>query len=185
MIKINFEDIFEPLEVSEDRSFTTFYSTVTAGEDVLIKVEIAPLSDPLLPDVYNLAFGPLNNKGGIDDTANVSHRDIGKMFSTVLSFALFFLRHNTNPNISIGLDGSNDVRAYLYHRMFQTNRTHLDEFFSSIGVDWYVRLLRNQDIERDEDGNAFFKPRPEPFDYKRANHDLYRYYMFKLKKQAI
>jgi hypothetical protein len=102
MIKINFEDIFEPVEVSEDLSFTT----------------------------------------------------------------------------------SNDTRAYLYHRMFQTNRKHLDEFFSSIGVDWYVRLLRNQDIEKDEDGNAFFKPRPEPFDYKRANHDLYRYYMFKLKKQT-
>ena len=125
MIKINFEDIFEPIEVSEDLSSTTFYSNVSTGEDVLIKVEIEPLGDPLLMDVYNLAFGPLDDSGAIVDTANVNHKDIGKMFSTVLSFALFFLQHNANPNISIGLDGSNDVRAYLYHRMFQTNKKHL------------------------------------------------------------
>ena len=185
MIKINFEDIFDPVEVSEYLSFTTFYSPVKTGQDVLIRVEIEPLGDPLLPNVYNLAFGPINDRGELDDTANVSHKDIGKMFSTVLSFALFFLQQSNNPSITIGLDGSNDARAYLYHRMFQTNRKHLDEFFLSIGVDWYVRLLRNQDIERDEDGNAFFKPRPEPFDYTRPNHDLYRYYMFKLKKQTV
>jgi len=185
MIKINFESIFEPIEVAEDLSFMTFYSTIITGEDILIKVEIEPLGDPLLPNVYNLAFGPLNDGGGINDTANINHKNIGKMFSTILSYSLFFLQHNADNNINIGLDGSSDVRAYLYHRMFQTNKKHLDEFFSSIRVDWYARLLRNQDIERDEDGNAFFKPRPEPFDYKRANHDLYRYYMFKLKKQAI
>jgi hypothetical protein len=49
-----------------------------------------------------------------------------------------------------------------------------------IGVDWYVRLLRNRDIERDKRGNPLFKPRPEPFDLKRNPIDLYRYYIFSL-----
>ncbi len=58
----------------------------------------------------------------------------------------------------------------------------MDEYFMTIGVDWYVKLLRNKtDIERDYNGNPFFKPRPEAFDYTRNRHDLYRYYMFQLK----
>ena len=66
--------------------------------------------------------------------------------------------------------------------MFKVNREHLSEFFETIGVDWYVKLLRNQiDIERKKDGSAFFKPRPEAFDYSRDRQDLYRYYMFELK----
>ena len=67
--------------------------------------------------------------------------------------------------------------------MFVTNRKRLNEFFVTIGVDWYVKLLRNQiEIERRKDGTPFFKPRPELFDYNRTRHDLYRYYMYQLKK---
>jgi hypothetical protein len=65
--------------------------------------------------------------------------------------------------------------------MFFKNKAYLEEFFVSIGVDWYVRLLRNGDIERDADGEPYFKPKPEPFDYKRVR-DLNRYYMFHLRQ---
>jgi len=96
---------------------------------------------------------------------------------------LTFLQEN--PTVAIGLDGSNDVRAYLYHRMFCSNKEYLDEYFVALGVDWFVRLLRNNDYERNADGSAFFKPRPEPFDYQRAAKDLYRYYMFHLRNNNI
>ncbi|BAV09327.1 hypothetical protein FLA_5375 [Filimonas lacunae] len=37
----------------------------------------------------------------------------------------------------------------------------MDEFFTTIGVDWYVKLLRNEeDIERNSDGTPYFKQRP-------------------------
>ena len=102
------------------------------------------------------------------------------MFSTILLFCLVYLQ--TNPQITIGIDGSNDVRAYLYHRMFKTNRDYLSEYFVTIGVDWYVKLLRDGNVETDENGLPHFKPRPEPFDYQRPSANLYRYYMFQLKQ---
>jgi len=83
----------------------------------------------------------------------------------------------------IGLDGSDDLRATLYHSMFIVNKETMGEYFTSIGVDWYVKLLRNEeDIERTASGEPFFKPRPEAFNYHRTRHDLYRYYMLTLKK---
>jgi hypothetical protein len=86
------------------------------------------------------------------------------------------------PEMIIGLDGTDDIRATLYHSMFKVNKENLSEYFETIGVDWYVKLLRNQiEIERKDDGSPFFKPRPERFDYSRSRHDLYRYYMFELK----
>lgn len=177
MILINLEDIYAPIDVAEDLSFMTFDSPIPTGTQ-LIKIKITPLEDGLLPNVYNLCFGPLGPDGEIDDAVSVPHNDKNKVFSTIILFALTFLQ--TNKNFTIGLDGSNEVRAYLYHRMFITNRKHLGEFFVSLGVDWYVRLLRNFEIEKNEDGSAFFKPKPEPFDYNRSTRDLYRYYMFHL-----
>lgn len=180
MIKINFEETFDPIEIASDLSVMLFSSPQTAGPSVPIKVEIEAHPDPLLPNVFNIAFGPFNELGVIDDTAKLKHTDINKVFSTVLFLALSFLQ--SNPEYTIGLDGSNDSRAYLYHWMFQTNRQQLSEFFVSIGVDWYVRLLRDNEVELDEDGSPFFKPRPELFDFDRPRLDLYRYYMFHLKK---
>ena len=181
MIKINLEDTYDPIEVAKDLSFMIFNSRdKNAVDEVLIKIEILPLGDSLLPNVFNLSFGPLLENGDIDDKARINHLNTNKMFSTLLLFCLVFLQANTE--ITIGIDGSNDVRAYLYHRMFQTNRAYLNEFFISIGVDWYVRLLRNGTIETDIDGLPFFKPKPEPFDYQRISSDLYRYYMFYLRK---
>ncbi len=58
----------------------------------------------------------------------------------------------------------------------------MDEYFVTIGVDWYVKLLRNGSIEADTNGLAYFKPKPEPFDYQRSATNLYRYDMYKLKQ---
>lgn len=178
MIRIDFEDTFEPIEITSELTDIKFYSALKNGDFILLKVEIRPLADPLLPNVFNLAFGPLDEEGNINDEIKINHSDTGKMFSTVLLFALSFLQRNSS--FTIGVDGSNNVRAYLYHRMFLTNKNYLHDFFLTIGVDWYVRLLRDNTIEKDNMGFAFFKPKPEPFDYKRATNDLYRYYMFHL-----
>jgi len=180
MIKIDFEDTYEPIEVAEDLSFMTFYTEVTNASPILLKVEISPLGDPLLPNVFNMSFGPLLQNGNMDDTAKINHQNRNKVFSNIILFSLVFLQ--SNPEMTIGIDGSNDIRAYLYHRMFLTNREYLDEYFITIGVDWYVKLLRNGAIELDTKGLAYFKPKPEPFDYQRAATNLYRYYMYQLKQ---
>lgn len=157
----------------------TFESPQRNGaEPVLLKIKIKNLEDQLLPNVFNLSFGPIQEDGEIDDNIRLHHQDVNRVFSTIILFALTFLQ--TYRHATIGLDGSNDGRAYLYHRMFVTNREYLGQFFISLGVDWYVRLLRNLTVEEDANGNPFFKPKPEPFDYTRSTRDLYRYYMFHL-----
>ncbi|MDB5210714.1 MAG: hypothetical protein JWQ30_1541 [Sediminibacterium sp.] len=180
MIKINFEDTYDPIEVANDFSFMTFNSEVKANGATLLKIIIKSVGDPLLPNVFNLSFGPPVGDDAIDDQAEIPHQNLTKVFSTILLFGFTYLQNN--PLITIGVDGSNDVRAYLYHRMFITNKEYLKEYFASLGVDWYVRLLRNGDIELDDKSMPFFKPKPEPFDYDRNTSNLYRYYMFHLEK---
>lgn len=157
-----------------------FYSEIEDSTDVLIKIEISPYGDPLLPNVFNLAFGPLSASGEIDDTAKINHQNKNKVFSTILLFSLVYLQ--SSPDVVIGIDGSNDVRAYLNHRMFLTNREYLNEYFITIGVDWYFKLLRDNTVEMDEGGFPYFKPKPEPFDYQRPARNLYRYYMYQIKQ---
>jgi hypothetical protein len=182
MITIDLDNTYTLVRANVDAQFsiTEFYSPQTAGDPVLLRVVIEPHPDPLLVNVYNLAMGPPVGDGGIDDHIRLRHSDSCKVFSTAILFALAFLTEY--PETIIGLDGTDDLRATLYHSMFNVNRAHLAEYFETIGVDWYVKLLRNEiEIERKPDGSPFFKPIPETFDYTRTRHDLYRYYMFELK----
>jgi hypothetical protein len=182
MISIDFGRTYSPLQGEIDKKYSAieFYSEQVKAGPVMMRVTIKPHWDSLLPNVYNLAMGPPMGPYGIDDKVKLKHIDSNRVFSTAIFFALTFLTEY--PDLTIGLDGSNDLRATLYHSMFIANRKNLGEYFTCIGVDWYVKLLRNQqEIERKPDGSPFFKPRPEQFDYSRTRHDLYRYYMFNLK----
>lgn len=178
MIKINLDDTFIPSYSSDDFKSFIFESTLTDNSTISLHVEIKNLGEVLLPDVYNLAFGPLNENGEIDDLKKLKHQQTNKVFSTIILFALMFLQ--INPNSTIGIDGSDDIRAFLYHRMIVYNDELLKKYLVIIGVDWYVRLLRNGSIELDLNGAPFFKPKPELFDFQRSSHDLYRYYLLKL-----
>jgi hypothetical protein len=177
-VTVNFDNTYELITIEPDLSEATFYSITKNNIPVLLKIRIERIDIPLLPEVYNLSFGPINDDGTIDDKARINHQDLNKAFSTIILFALTYLKKN--PNSIIGLDGSNDARAYLYHRMFLTNRTHLQEYFVALGVDWFARLLRKGQIELDSDGSFFFKPRPELINYNRSTSDLYMYYIFHL-----
>jgi len=57
---------------------------------------------------------------------------------------------NKNPNKSLGIDGSNNARAYLYYRIIQNNYENLTDRFDIYGVKVYVRVLRNRKDDRDE-----------------------------------
>jgi hypothetical protein len=178
MIRINLEDTYEPKYVSEDFTYFIFESELYNNDVLELHVIIEDHPDKYLPNVFNLGFGPPNIDGTIDDKFKAKHKSINKLFSSILLYGILFL--NQNKDNSIGIDGSDDLRAYLYHRMFRYNISNLENL-SIVGVDWYVKLLRNKtDIERDENGYPLFKPRPEVFDKERNAQDLYRYYIYKL-----
>jgi hypothetical protein len=179
MITINFEETFDPITIESDLSQMTFQSPQVSGANELLLVKISPHPDPHLPNVYNLGFGPPNGNGGFQDNTRLKHSDTNRVFSTVLFHGLTFLQEN--PDLTLGIDGSDDLRATMYHLMLKANRAYLDDFFVAIGVDWYVRVFRNWNCEVDSEGNLLAKPKPEIFDYDRSRHDLYRYYMFHLR----
>lgn len=179
MIKINLEDTYEPIYINDDLTEFIFNSELKTEESINLYVKFYNFNDPFLPDVYNLAFGPLDENGEINDKIKLPHKDLNKLFSTILFFIITFL--DTYKNRKVGIDGSDDTRAYLYHRLFLTNYNELDDLII-IGVDWYVKLLRNGMVEVDENNDPLFKPRPEPFDLKRPASDLYRYYLIERKQ---
>jgi hypothetical protein len=182
LVKINLEDTYEILTIAPDYSEATFNSIDVDGKPALLKISITPVDNPHLPNVYNLGFGPIGLDGEIDDKARISHKDRNKVYSTLIFFGYTFLLQN--PKYTIGLDGSDFIRAAIYHRIFQTNRVYLEDYFIALGVDNCVRFKRNGEYEKDATGAPLLKPRPEPFDYKRSTKDLYWYYMFHLTKKG-
>lgn len=182
MITIDLEDTYAPHYVSEDLMTFTFTSILSDATAIELYVLIREHPDPLLSGVYNLSFGPLGENDQIDDEIILNHQNINRVISTAFLFAITFLENYSHKNFHIGVDGSTDVRDYLYHRMFKYNYDSLSETIVIVGVDWYAKLLRNgKDIERDSFERPLFKPIPEPFDVDRKSSDLYRYYMFTLK----
>ncbi|RZM29142.1 MAG: hypothetical protein EOO88_06125 [Pedobacter sp.] len=178
-VTVNFDDTYPPIIIEPDFTEMSFISPQKTGTDVELFACIKPHPDQELPNVFNLGFGPPDGNGGFKDNVKLSHSNNDKVFSTVLFLALLFLEKN--PHLTIGLDGSDDSRATLYHLMFKSNKEYLNDFFIPIGVDWYVRIFRDNTYEQDEEGHYIKRPRPEPFNYERTRHDLYRYYMFRLK----
>ncbi|MFP5439107.1 MAG: DUF6934 family protein [Bacteroidia bacterium] len=178
MITIDLDNTILPHYVSHDLRDFRFYSPQKNGTVKELLVQIRDIFDPLLPNVFNIGFGPPNESGSFRDDVSMEHLNPGKVFSTVIVLAVAFLERN--PSVFIGIDGSDDRRASLYHRMFRFNSRSLADMLTLTGVDWYVRLLRNGDVERDIDGNPYFKPRPEAFDFQRKASDLYRYYLINL-----
>jgi hypothetical protein len=183
MVRIDLSNTYEFTDVSLDRENTKFefFSPQSDGIARLMRVEIKPYPDPLLPLVCNLAMGPLTKTGEIDDQTRLKHQDRVVVYSTLVFCMLGFL--NKYPDLMVGLDGSNDSRAAIYHGIFLANRNYLNDYFVPIGVDWFVKLLRNKrDVERNPEGEPFFKPMPERFNYKKSRHELYRYYLVQLKR---
>ena len=178
MITLNLDDTILPHYVSHDLMDFRFNALQKNGTSLEIVVQIRDIDDPLLPSVYNMGFGPPDGLGSFRDDISLEHSDPGKVFSTVMVLAIAFLERN--PSFFIGIDGSDDRRAYLYHRMFRYNSNYLKDTLGLTGVDWYVRLLRSGDVERDPSGHPYFKPRPEAFDFQRKAIDLYRYYLINL-----
>ena len=182
MIHLNLEQIYniEAAKFDDPVLIAEFDAPQKNGSMIRMYVKLSPHPDPFLTDVYNLCLGPEGENGEIDDAIRLKHEDVGKVFSTVIFIAYVFLLDHRE--FTIGLDGSNDIRANLYHSMFLLNREQMAEYFVTVGVDWYVKLMRDRvNVECDEDGNPLFKPKIEPFDYTRTRKELYGYYMFSLK----
>ena len=181
-ININFNDNYEVESISEDLRESVFTTTLENGMQVPLHVEISDVAHGLLPNVYNLAFGPRKNNGVIDDKIELQHANYSKVFSTILFHAFAYLQNN--PEHSIGIDGSDNVRAFLYYLTLQRNYDYLSQRFEILGLKYYVRITRFGKNQYDNPFD-FDDIIPEPVQIEKGvaiKHELlYNYFIFKLK----
>jgi hypothetical protein len=139
-IKLDFDNTYVIEPLTDDLRVSTFTTYLEDGSQVPLRVEISSQPHALLPSVFNLAFGPTNSKGEIDDKAEITHKDYSKVFSSILLAGLSYLTDHSDQYL--GIDGSNNARAYLYYRFLQRNFEYLDQFFEIFGLKYYVRISR-------------------------------------------
>jgi hypothetical protein len=126
-LKIDFDNKYETDSISGDLRESSFTSLLSDNKAVALQVSISNQAHELLPNVYNLAFGPLKANGRIDDKAELTHRDYSKTFSTILLNGLTYL--TANPEQYLGVDGSDNAKANLYYCTLQHNYEYLAQFF--------------------------------------------------------
>lgn len=153
VVKLDFNNHYEMVPLSDDLRVTGFTSELENGSSIPLRVDISSTPHEMLPSVFNLAFGPTNSKGEIDDKAEIAHKDYSRVFSSILLAGLFYLTEH--PDQYLGIDGSTNSRAYLYYRFLQRNFTYLDKFFEIYGLKYYVRISRFGKSQYDD-----------PFDFK-------------------
>lgn len=186
-IKIDFGNCYETKLISSDLSFVQFETELTDSTKVSIRILISDQPHPFLPQVYNLAFGPIHkeDRNKIDDQIQLKHIDHSKVFSTIVLVALTFLIEN--PDKYLGIDGSNNTRAYLYFRIIQNNYELLSEYFEIFGIKYYVRILRKKKDSDEEypidtkDINAAYVEIEKG--HKITLEKMYNYFIFRIAKK--
>ena len=149
-IKIDIENRYELQSRDNDLRYNIFESVLINGNTAKMVIKISDEEHPIIPDVYNLAFGPTNEKNEIADTVRLTHQDHSKVFSTIVFASMTFL--TAHKEKYLGIDGSDTCRAYMYYRCIQNNFDYLSTFFSIYGINYYLRVLRdNSEVYDPED----------------------------------
>jgi hypothetical protein len=132
-----------------------------------------------MPNVYNLAFGPINERGRIDDKAELPHQSYSRVFSTILLNALNYLIKN--PDHYVGIDGSENFRAYYYWRFLQRNHTYLNSCFEIFAIRYYVRITRfgKQQYQNPFDFNDLLAEPNKIVKTDNWPEHMYNYFIFK------
>ncbi|UPK68652.1 DUF6934 family protein [Chitinophaga filiformis] len=161
IVKINFDDVYDINTTSRGMKSILFDTELANGGKKELMVAISDQAHELMPNVYNLAFGPLNAGGKIDDKAQIKHKNYSKAFSTILSHARAYL--TSNPNHYLGIDGSNNSRALLYYRTILNNFDYLSRHFEIGALKYYVRITRFGKCQYEN-----------PFDFEDVKPDVVR-----------
>lgn len=140
-IKIDIENRYELQSKRNDLRYNIFDSMLINGSRAKMVIKISDEEHPIIPAVYNLAFGPTNEKNEIDDAVRVTHQDHSKVFSTIVFASMTFL--TAHEGKYLGIDGSDTTRAYMYYRCIQNNFDYLNTFFNIHGINYYLRVLRD------------------------------------------
>ncbi|RFM32481.1 DUF6934 family protein [Chitinophaga silvisoli] len=161
-----------------------FKAALYDGRMVNMRVEISGTAHDLIENVYDLKFGPVDNKGRIDNRSEFVYADYRLIFSSIMRFMLEYLKFY--PDRSIGMNSNDDTRDYLRYAIIMWEFDQLNRDFDVCGVNLYVRLNCPASMEYDSPFD-FNKIYPETVKLSRELNipvdNLYNYIVFKLKTQ--
>lgn len=177
-IKIDFNHCYKTELVVADFRYSTFESVLIDGSSIKLGIKISSEEHLYMPDVYNMSFGPGNEVHQVDDQAKLTHQDYSKVFSTIIFEGLSFL--NEHKNKYLGIDGSNTARAYMYYRCIQNNFKYLNSYFVIYGVNYYLRILRDSNIDYEPE-DLLTIPKIITYGENIKPAKLYNYLIFSLK----
>ena len=180
-VKIDLKNVYSIVLEDRRQQASAFDTFLTTGKKVRLGIKIAKTTHPLMSNVFNLAFGPLNKDGTIDDKARLSYQEYSKVFSTVLLEAVAYLE--LHPDRYVGIDGSNNTRAYMYYRCIRNNFTYLSTIFTMWGINYYIRMLRqveDGDCDLDTEDIITTSKTIEAHETIKSEK-LYNYFIFNLK----
>jgi len=89
---------------------------------------------------------------------------------------------SSHPDKYLGIDGSDNARAFYYWRFLQGNHDYLDQYFEMFGLKYYVRISR---FGKNQYDNPFdfedIQPYPDRIVKTATRLKLmYNYFIFKL-----
>ncbi len=79
-VKIDLDNHYKINEVSDDLSIFKFSSCLQNNTLIPLAITISHKSHLLMPNVYNLAFGPMNINNELDDSIKLQHQDHSRVF---------------------------------------------------------------------------------------------------------
>lgn len=82
--KIDLKNIYRIIFKDVQQRLSAFDTILIDGKKLRLGIRISLNAHPLMPNVYNLSFGPINKDGTIEDRARITHRNVAKVFSTVI-----------------------------------------------------------------------------------------------------
>jgi hypothetical protein len=167
-IKIDLDNCYQIEKVSNDLSSCVFTTILKDGSPANLAVQVCG-EHALLPNVLNLAFGPLNEDGDINDSIKLHHRDHSKAFSTIVSAGMRYLKENSAKYLGV-----------------QNNFDYLTQHFEIYGVNYYARILRkirDDDFESFDMQNMIAFPQAISPTEQIPHEKLYNYIIFRMRNK--
>jgi hypothetical protein len=116
-------DYYEDVKPGSD--FSSFEFT-SEGQNGSIRKKVLFTPTPL-PNVYNLAFGDINEKGDLDDLTISNNGDRNKILATILKVVERYT--NRFPERYVIFKGSTEHRTRLYRMAISLHLEELSEIF--------------------------------------------------------
>ena len=117
-------EVYTELVASKDHSVFDFVSKGKIGF-ISKRIEFTPTE---MPDVYNLSFGDLNERGEVDDFIVSNNGDRNKILATIFEVVKSYTQKY--PGHWIFFSGSTEERNRLYRMAVGLNFEELNSFFN-------------------------------------------------------